>query len=167
MKLHMKRRMQSSAAPGTRRRFPIAAWGGEEGNALIEVAVGVTICITLLIGAAQCGHLAYDAIEVTNAAHTGAEYGAQSRTYAADTSNITAAAVQDASNVPGLTATATYFCSCSDGSTSTCAPTDCSASRIITYVRVNTSATVDPQVYLPGLPRTYTLTGKAVMRVAQ
>jgi Flp pilus assembly protein TadG len=167
MKTQMKRVMQSSAAPGTRQCSPRAAWRGEEGNALIEVAVGVTICISLMLGAAQCGHLAYDAIEVTNAAHTGAEYGAQSRTYAADIPNITAAAVQDASNVQGLTATATYFCSCSDGTTSTCAPTDCSASRIITYVQVNTSATVDPQIYLPGLPRTYTLTGKAVMRVVQ
>jgi Flp pilus assembly protein TadG len=139
----------------------------EDGDALIEVAVGISVCITLLLGAAECGRLAYAGIEVSNAAHTGAEYGAQSRTYAADTANITAAAIQDASNVRGLTATATYFCQCSDGTTSTCAPTDCSTSRIITYVQVNTSATVDPQIYLPGLPKAYTLSGKAVMRVVQ
>jgi Flp pilus assembly protein TadG len=155
------------AAHARNPHFKAAALRAEQGDALIEVAVGISICIALLLGAAECGRLAYAGIEVSNAAHTGAEYGAQSRTYAADTANITAAAIQDASNIQGMTATATYFCQCSDGTTSTCAPTDCSASRIITYVQVNTSATVDPQVYLPGLSKGYTLTGKAVMRVVQ
>ena len=139
----------------------------ESGQALIELALGITVCLTIILGAAEFGHLSYSAIEVTNAAHAGAEYGSQSRTYAADIPNITTAATQEAPDVPGLTATASYFCLCSDGTASTCAVTDCSLSRIVTYVQVNTSATVDPKIYVPGLPKTYTVTGKAVMRVAQ
>lgn len=151
------------------RRWLISgSWLRDEcGNALIEVAVGVTVCTTLVLGAAEFGHVVFAGIEVSNAAHAGAEYGSQSRTYAADIANITTAATQDAPNVTGLSATASYFCQCSNGGSSTCAATDCSTSRIVTFVQVNTTATVNPQIYVPGLPRSYIVSGKAVMRVAQ
>jgi Flp pilus assembly protein TadG len=139
----------------------------EEGSALIELAVGLTICTTLILGAAEFGRLAYAGIEVSNAARAGAQYGSQSRTLAADLTNITTAATQDAPDVSGISATASYFCQCSNGGASTCAVTDCSTSRIVEYVQVNTSAAVSPGIYVPGLPRSYTLTGKAVMRVVQ
>ena len=140
---------------------------GEQGSALIELVAGLTILVTLILGAAEFGRLAYAGIEVSNAAHAGAAYGSQSRTYAADIANIRTAATQDAPDVAGLTATASYFCQCSNGSSSTCAVTDCSTSRIITYVTVSTTGTINPLIYLPGLPKSYILTGQAVMRVEQ
>jgi hypothetical protein len=76
------------------------------------------------------------------------------------------AASRDAPDVSNLTATATQFCQCADGTSSTCATTDCSG-RPILYVQVVTSASVDPLIYVPGLPKSYTLSGKAVMRVVQ
>jgi len=145
----------------------VAAIRDETGSALVEVAIGVTICITMVLGAAELGRVAYAGIEVSDAARAGVQYGAQSRTNAADLANVTAAATQDAPDVKGMTATASYFCVCSNGNSSTCAVTDCSTSRIIEYVQVNTTATVDPQIYIPGLPKSYKLTGKAVMRVEQ
>ena len=140
---------------------------GEKGSALIELVAGLSILVTLILGAAEFGRLAYAGIEVSNAAHAGAAYGSESRTYAADITNIRTAATQDAPDVPGLTATASYFCQCSNGSSSTCAVTDCSTSRIITYITVNTTGTINPLIYLPGLPKSYILSGQAVMRVEQ
>lgn len=167
MKSAIKAVTQGSKGSGRATLSRWVALRDESGNALVELALGLTICITLILGAAEFGRLAYAAIEISNAAHAGAEYGSQSRTYAADLANITTAATQNAPDVNGVTATASYFCLCSTGGASTCAVTDCSTSRIVTYVQVNTTGTVDPQIYVPGLPKSYTITGKAVMRVAQ
>jgi Flp pilus assembly protein TadG len=144
-----------------------AAIRNQHGSSLVEVAVAVGLFTVMLIGATEFGWLAYQSIEVSNAARAGVQFGAQSRTHAADISDVQAAATQDAANVHGIAAAATYFCQCANGGTSTCAVTDCSTSRIIEYVQVNTSATVTPPVTLPLLPRSYALTGKAVMRVEQ
>lgn len=137
------------------------------GNALIEMTIGVSILATIVLGAVEFGRIAYAAIEVNDAAHAGAAYGAGNRTYAADITSITNAAAKDAPDVRNLNTSASYWCQCSSGGASTCAATDCTGSRIITYITVNTSATVDPLVYVPGLPRSYTVSGKAVMRVEQ
>jgi Flp pilus assembly protein TadG len=139
----------------------------DRGNALIELAIGMTVLTTIILGAAEFGRIAYAAIEVNDAAHAGAAYGAISRTYAADNASVITAAKRDATDVSGMTATAVYWCQCSDGSASTCGVLDCTGTRIIEYVTVNTSGTVDPLVYVPGLPKSYTVTGHAVMRVEQ
>jgi len=144
-----------------------AALADESGNALVELALGVMLCMTLMLGAGEFGRLAYAAIEISNAAHAGAQYGAQTHTTASDNTGMQTAATQDGPDVTGLSATSSHFCKCSDGTASTCKATDCSTSRIIEYVQVNTSGTVDPKIYVPGLPKTYTLTGTAVMRVVQ
>jgi Flp pilus assembly protein TadG len=164
MKTAISQRIRTSHAATVARATSLHC---EEGSALIELVAGLSILVTLILGAAEFGRLAYAAIEVSNAAHAGAAYGSQSRTYAADIANIKTAATQDAPDVSGLTATASYFCQCSNGSSSTCAVTDCSTSRIITYVTVNTTGTINPLIYLPGLPKSYILTGQAVMRVEQ
>jgi Flp pilus assembly protein TadG len=144
----------------------------DRGNALIELAIGMTVLTSLILGAAEFGRIAYAAIEVNDAAHAGAAYGSGNRTSGsiatgAANTNVTNAAKKDAPDVSGMTATAVYWCQCSDGSASTCGATDCTGSRIIEYVTVNTSGTVDPLVYVPGLPKSYTVTGHAVMRVEQ
>jgi Flp pilus assembly protein TadG len=155
----------------TREPAPKGLWmdavADESGNTLVELALGVMLCMTLMLGAGEFGRLAYAAIEISNAAHAGAQYGSQTHTTASDTSGMQTAATQDGPNVTGLTATASHFCTCSDGTASTCKATDCSTSRIIEYVQVNTSGNVDPKIYVPGLPRSYTITGLAVMRVVQ
>jgi hypothetical protein len=137
------------------------------GQALVEAALGMTVCVTILIGASEFGRLAYASIEVANAAHAGVAYGSLSHTDAADNAGMQLAATQEAPDVSGISATASHFCKCSDGTASTCAVTDCSLTRIIEYVQVTTTATYDPKIYVPGLPRSYTLNGNAVMRVVQ
>jgi Flp pilus assembly protein TadG len=139
----------------------------DSGQALFEAALGMTVCVTLLLGAAEFGRLSYASIEVANAAHAGVAYGAQSHTDASDNSGMRTAATQEAPDVSGMSASASHFCKCSDGTASTCAVSDCSTSRIIEYVKVTTTASFDPKIYVPGLPKSYTLNGSAIMRVVQ
>ena len=148
-----------------------AAMGNDCGQALVELALLFPVFILLLVGAAEFGRLAYAAIEVANAARAGAAYGAQTHLTASYTTiKIPLAATQDAPNVTGIKATASNSCDCSSGSTISCtyALSLCpSPARIIEYVHVNTTATVDTMFNYPGLPHTFTLTGQATMRVEQ
>src|ERR1035441_2109749 len=50
----------------------------QRGNAMVELALGVSLCSALIVGAAEFGWLAYQSIEVSNAARAGVQYGAQS-----------------------------------------------------------------------------------------
>lgn len=144
---------------------------GNRGQALVELALIFPIFILLLVGAAEFSRLAYDAIEVSNAARAGVAYGAQSHITASDTTGIQLAATQDAPNVSGITATASNFCTCSsNGATLACSTslnTCVSPDRVIEYVQVNTTATAGPLFNYPGLKHTFTLSGQAIMRVEQ
>lgn len=123
------------------------------------------VLLLLLVGAVEFGHLAYSDIEIVDAARAGVQYGAQNHIVASDATGMQNTAVSAGSNVSGLSATATHYCSCANGGSSSCASTDCSGSRILEYVQVNTTATVNPLFYYSGSPRTFTLTGQAIMRV--
>ncbi len=149
---------------------PHAVMRKDLGQALVELALMFPIFILLLVGAAEFGRLAYNAIEVANAARAGVAYAAQTHITASDTAGIQLAATQDAPNVTGITATPTNFCACSTGGIITCSTalmTCPSPARIIEYVQVNTTATVGPLFNYPGIPHTFTLTGQAIMRVEQ
>jgi Flp pilus assembly protein TadG len=151
------------------------------GQSFVELALVLPIFVLLLVGAAEFGRLAYFGIEVSNAARAGVAYGAQNHITASDNPGMQLAATNDGSNVVGLAAscsgtsvnglcaTSSHFCSCSGAGTSTCSAGDCTGTgnRILEFVQVNTTAVVDPLIYLPGLPRSYTLNGQAVMRVEQ
>ena len=95
--------------------------GDEGGGAFVELALVVPIFGLLLVGAAEFGRLAYADIEVSNAARAGVAYGAQNHATASDTSGMQTAATQDAPDVTSIAATASTFCTCSDGTVVTCA----------------------------------------------
>jgi Flp pilus assembly protein TadG len=140
------------------------------GQAFVELALVLPIFILLLVGAVEVGRLAYASIEVSNAARAGVAYGSQNHTTASDTANIQVAATQDAPNITSLTATATQVCSCSSGTSITCANagTTCvSPAHIIEYVQVQTTAPVNTLFHFPGIPSTVTFRGYAIMRVEQ
>jgi Flp pilus assembly protein TadG len=113
-------------------------------QALVELALTVPMLVALLIGAAELARVSYVAIEVANAAKAAAQYGAQNATTAADITGMKTAAANDAGNLTGLTTTASV------------------ASGVIT---VETSATFNPLIHLPGLPTTFTLHGQAIQQV--
>ena len=149
--------------------------GEDRGQALIELALVMPVLTALLIGAAEFGRIAYAAIEVTIAARAGVAYGAQTIITAADLAGMQSAATNDGSDITalkpnGLSAVAAQSCTCSDGTSVTCATagTKCvSPAHILTFVTVTTTAKMDPLFHVPGLPTTYTLNGAAKMQVAQ
>jgi Flp pilus assembly protein TadG len=139
----------------------------QAGQSLVETALLVPVLATILLGATELARVAYAAIEVSNAAKAGVQYGGQNGSTASDATGISNAAASDAGNLTGLTTTSSYSCACSDGSASTCLPTDCANSHIEETLTVNTQATIDPLIYLKGLPKTYTLKGKAIQKCVQ
>jgi Flp pilus assembly protein TadG len=136
------------------------------GQSLIESALVFPILIFFLVGSFELARVARVSISVANAAKAGAQYAAQNGFTANDSSGIQTAASAEAPNL-SVTATTSYACVCSDGSSSTCLNTDCSSSHMEETVTVNTQATVNPLFHLPGLPTTWTVKGKAVQRCLQ
>src|SRR5579863_10421150 len=114
-------------------------WAGwarrESGQSLLEFALVAPIVMLLMVGSIEIGRILYMTILVNNAARAGAQYGAQNLATAADENGMQNAALADGQNIAGLNANATHFCSCADGSSSTCQPTDCSASHRLVYVQ--------------------------------
>jgi Flp pilus assembly protein TadG len=139
----------------------------QRGSALVELALTAPILIMLIIGVAEFGRFAYMSIEVANAARAGVQYGAQNHITASDTTGMRNAAIADAANVPGISATPQHSCKCLNGTASTCLPTDCTGSQIVEFVQVDTTATVTPMFNYPGVSRSLTLNGRAIMRVEQ
>jgi Flp pilus assembly protein TadG len=156
------RRTSRRKAPGMR-----AILAGEGGQSLLEFAVLAPVILLLLVGAIEIGRLAYLSILVNNAAHAGVQYGAQNLATAADNSGMQNAALNDGQNIAGLTASASHYCTCADGSSSSCQATDCAGSHRLVYVQVNTTGQFQSLFAYPGLPASYTVSGQAVMRVAQ
>jgi Flp pilus assembly protein TadG len=142
----------------------------QRGQALVELAFILPLLVLLMVGAIELGRFCYAAIEVSNAAGAGARDGAQNYVTAYDFPGMQRAAVNDGPNVSGLTAATPppqRICYCSDGSASSCSPTACAGLRLIMFVQVNTTATVSSMFQYPGIPRSITLQGQAIMRVAE
>jgi hypothetical protein len=128
------------------------------------------LLVLLLIGLIEVGRYGNYTIVIGNAARAGVQYGARNTVTAADITGMQNHALSDGQSLTGLTATASNYCECADGSASTCLATDCPASHRIIYVQVLTAATIPSLTnfaYLPASLRTITVQGKAVMRVAQ
>jgi Flp pilus assembly protein TadG len=153
---------------------------GDSGGALLELAlVAGLLGVPLLLGTAEMGILAYDSIEITDAANAGALYGMQSSTFAANTSGITTAAQADATNFgTGLSVTPTTYYVCAtavtgtqytgtNGQTNATAACTGAGNHVLQFVQVGTSASVTPPIQCPGLPKTFTLNGTSVMEVEE
>jgi Flp pilus assembly protein TadG len=151
----------------SQRLSPAVASRGPAGQTVLELAIATPLLLTLLLGVVELGRLAYCAITTTNAARAGVQYGAQSLITASDTVGMQTAALNDAPNLAGMTATASFYCQCANGAASTCKATDCSGSRRLLYVEVDTSYAYTPLAQYPGIPTATTLHGKAVSRVNQ
>lgn len=154
--------------------------GGESGSALVELAVVVAFLgIPLLLGTAEMASLVYDSIEISNAANAGAAYGMQSLTFASNTSGMTTAAQNEASDFGAalsVTPTTYYACSSAIGGTQytgasaqSNANAGCTGTgnHALEFVQVKTSASVTPSIHWLGLPSSFTLTGSSVMEVEQ
>jgi len=134
----------------------------EGGVALVEFAVVLPVLALLLLGIIDYGRYAYDAILAANAARAGVEYGAQNLVTAADMTGQENAALADAQNLAGLTASPSPTFCMSGG-----AVVACTTSGASYYVQVNTTGAFKPWVKWPLLPASVTVSGSATMRVEQ
>ena len=140
------------------------------GQALVELAVLMAFGSFLLVfgfGVLEFGKIVYASIEVSNAAMAGAQYASLSGNTAGDTTGIQNAAAAAAPDLSGLTATSSFGCICSDGTSSDCGTSSCSSSHIEETVTVNTSATVTPLIQTRLFPSSFTLTGQAIQKCLQ
>jgi Flp pilus assembly protein TadG len=147
-----------------------AAWAGEEGSALVELALSLPMLCFMLLGAAEFAKLSYAAIEVSNAAHSAAVYAASSVGHSSDGPGISNAATIDSGDLQGANAVSvtsvTTSCSCSNTAYT---PTSCSDnqtcfnhnSAMITTVTVTTQATYQPLIRVPGGALSFTLHGQS------
>ena len=139
----------------------------KRGQASVELALSLPLLLMMFLMVVETGRAFYIAISFANAARAGVQYGSQSLTTAADNAGMQTAATNDAPNLVGMTATATHFCICSDGTASTCLATDCASSHRLLYTQVNTSAPYTPLINFMGVLPSMTVPGKAIMRVVQ
>ena len=159
----MSEHLQTNSKHAPRRK-------SQRGASIVEMAFALPFLLLLLIGVIDMGRAYYLSIEVANAALAGAKYGVQN---SGDTvAHIQTAATNDASDVPGISATATLGCECSnDASTdqSPCpsTPPSCSGNTLVQYVKVTTTATYSPLFPWPALPTSFTLNGNAKLRLTQ
>lgn len=142
-------------------------FGSESGQALLEMAIVLPVGLALLLGIAEIGRYANACIVVNHAARAGVQYAAQNRVTASSDADIIQAARADAPNMANLTITPGHFCTCADGGSSTCASTDCSGSRIVEYVKVDTETQMPSLFGFPGFPKYFTVKGEKTMRVSQ
>ena len=133
------------------------------GQSFVEFALLAPVLILFLLAVADFGRVFFVSIALNNAARAGTQYGIQSPANAADFAGMQQAAQTDASNISGVGATASEYCECPDGSTQACNSSPaCSDMRV--YVEVDTTGSFQTLLTYPGIPSSFSLTGKSVMR---
>jgi len=141
----------------------------QRGNALVEFAIAIPLLMLIAIGLVETGRYAYFSILVGNAAHAGAEYGAQSLGTASDSAGMTAAAQADGQSITGLSITsAGPTCGCFNGTTSTaiaCGSSCPLTSRKITYATVTAHGSFTSLFSYPGIASTHVVDRTATIRV--
>src|SRR5579863_62256 len=135
-----------------------------EGSSFVELAIVLPLFLLMFVPAVDIGRALYAAIEVSSAAEAGAMYGVQNP---GDTDGMVSASKNGASNLAGVTATATYGCECSDGSSAVaqCSTIPTCTYNYVTYIDVVATAPYATSFKYPGLPSSMSITRKARMRV--
>jgi Flp pilus assembly protein TadG len=153
--------------------------GSERGAALIELAVSLPLLAAVLIGTIDFARAFYMAIELTDAARAGAQYGAVSDIQAFDSAGILAATLAASPRLSLVSGDVTLdtpsaICRCvaNDGSSFptasvACDGSTCSGSQhIISTVTVRVTKTFNRVGGFPGIPRTMVITRSATLRVS-
>ncbi len=137
----------------------------QSGNAMLEFAVLLPVTMILFFGTMDFSRVFYAAIELSNAAHAGALYGAQSVTSVADTAGIQRAAAFEAQDLSGMTAASSYRCQCPGGATVSCTLGTCTGYGVPeVYVSVTTAYTFQTLFGYAALPNSVAMTRTVVTR---
>ena len=137
--------------------------GSKAGSAVIELALLIPLLMLVLTGTVELSRVFHTATAVTNAARAGVQFALSNPTNnAANYAGMQTAATNDGSGISGLTANASQFCQCSDGTSTPCGSSGCG---IRTYVKVVTSATFSTIGTYPFVPSSIIINSQASARV--
>lgn len=137
---------------------------------MVELAIALPILLLLTLGVIEFGRAAYYSIEVSDAARAGAQYGAQGLAYAANSTNITQAALNSVPDISSGNMKVTVepqSCVCPG----TGAVTGGACAGVLgcpypmVYVTVTTDYPLSTLFQYPGLPPSFNLNGSSTMPV--
>ena len=138
----------------------------ESGSTMLELALTMPLLLLVLFGTMDLGRMFYTAITLSGAAVAGTQYGVASAANNADFTGMQQAALNDAGNISGVTATATTYCECLDGTAVSCSTGSCNGTtKPPAYVKVSTIATFATLFSYPYVPSSVALTGVSVQRI--
>ena len=141
----------------------------KSGQSATELAYSVPLLCLLLLAGTDFARAFYFNQEVVAAARAGAQYGSQSTANGGDTTSIKAAAVANAINISGFSASnvTTSFCTCNaPAGTTACAASYCNgANSQASYVSVTATATFNTLMNYPGIPHTTAMSSTAIMQI--
>jgi Flp pilus assembly protein TadG len=138
----------------------------QTGSAMIEFSLVVTVMLLLALGVFDFGLAIQQGIQVSAAAHAGAEYGATEGN-SNDVVGMQNAASAAAPGIANFSSVASTWCTCSvtSGVTVNCTTTICNTYDLpIQYVQVQTSATVPILFRFAGSPLSIPLSGVSTLR---
>lgn len=139
----------------------------QRGSAMMELAVVLPLLLVTVLGLIDFGRSAFEAIEVENAAHAGASYGARSKGLAADKDGIRKAALADIGDdvdTSQITVDSERYCECPDGTSVDC-DDSCSGTLPLMYVRVRVEKDFQTIFNYPGIPGKIELKREVHLRV--
>jgi len=150
----------------------------EEGQALVETALSMSLLVLLMLGAVEFGRLAFAAIEVNNAAKAAAQYGSQTHATALDQAGMLQAAQNEyitptAVSLLSPSGTNGYSCTCADTGVATSCTNNsltspaCTGSYAEVTLLVQAQTSFNPVIHIPGLPTSFNLVGTAKQKVLQ
>jgi Flp pilus assembly protein TadG len=144
--------------------------GSDTGSALVELAVALPVLILIVFGTTDFARVFYTAMELTNAARAGAQFGATSVVRSGDTGGMQSAATA-AINVTGVTAVASRSCFCASNNGGSFPGAACTATcgfgrHMVVSVTVTASKTFTTIAPIPGIPNSIALTRTATLPVA-
>ena len=144
----------------------------QSGSAFLEFALVSLIMIPIFFAVIDYSRVFYYGSIVQGAARAGTQYAAYQAPNHSNTTAVQSAATADAANVPSaqnFTATATYWCQCSNTTPITasvsCTSTCGSGDSMYVYSQVNTQLTFSTFFQYPLLPQSITVTGQSILRV--
>ena len=143
----------------------------QKGGSLAELAVILPFLAALVVGAADFGRVTYENIAIQNAAHEGANFGAQDKSHSKDTNGITEAVMnnlRDAMDNPEqlVRVSISRECACGSSGTVDCETGNCGfgGSLPSIAVQVEVEKSFQTIVDYPGIPGQLTLRRRAEVR---
>jgi Flp pilus assembly protein TadG len=130
----------------------------QSGSVLIEFSLSFSMIAMLGMAAVSFGMAIQASLVVADAANAGAVYGANSTYNSVSAAAIQQVALNAGAGVPNLTATVSFWCTCSLGGTTVSCSSACSGDQPMYFVQVKTTGTFPNFFHYGSLPATFTMT---------